>query len=90
MAKRPSLATVMDKGAEQKTDTSPPVAASSDTQVQPGTAQRKTGKRRLGWAQLNSYVPEELRTRVKVKALQQNRDLSDIVTELLEEWVNRD
>lgn len=33
------------------------------------------------------YVPEELRTKVKINALQADRDMSDIVTELLEAWV---
>jgi hypothetical protein len=90
VAKRPSLATVMDKSAEQMTDAPQPVAAPRDTRTQTVTAQRKPGKRSSGWVQLNSYVPGELRTRAKVKALQQNRDLSDIVTELLEDWVNND
>lgn len=86
MAKRPSLANVMDKGS----DAARTVSAAVEDQAQPVTAQRKPGKKKLGWVQLNSYVPENLRTRAKVKALQQDRDLSDIVTELLEEWVARD
>lgn len=88
MAKRPSLVTVMDKGAE-KTDVAQPVTAPLEGQTQAVTAQRKTGKRSLGWVQMNMYVPEELRTKAKVKALQQNCDLSDVVTELLREWVEK-
>lgn len=89
MAKRPSLVTVMDKGAEQKTDAPQPVTAPLEERTQTVTTQRKPGKRRQGWVQLNMYVPEELRIRAKVKALQQDRDLSDIVTELLEVWVEK-
>lgn len=85
MPKRPSLATVMEKGAEQKPDTSRPIIPQ-----EPVKAQRKPGKKSLGWVQLNMYVPEELRTRVKIKALQADRDVSDIVTELLEAWVEED
>ena len=68
MAKRPSLATVMDKGAEQKPDTS--LSVTQGDQAQAARAQRKPGKESLGWVQLNMYVPEELRTKVKIKALQ--------------------
>lgn len=86
MAKRPSLVNVMDKGS----DAPQTFTASAEDQAQPVPAQRKPGKKKLGWVQLNSYVPEDLRTRAKVKALQQDRDLSDIVTELLEVWVASD
>ena len=89
MAKRPSLATVMDKGAEQKPDMSRSVALQDD-QAQAARTQRKPGKKSLGWVQLNMYVPEELRTKVKIKALQADRDVSEIVTELLEAWAEED
>ena len=88
MTKRPSLVAVMDKGAEQKPDTSRAVAQGD--QAQAARTQRKPGKKSLGWVQLNMYVPEELRTKVKIKALQADRDVSDIVTELLEAWVKED
>lgn len=51
--------------------------------------QRKQGKRSLGWVQLNVQVPEELRTRVKIKALQEGTDVSDVVTALLQNWVKK-
>ena len=89
MAKRPSLVAVMDKGAEQKPDTSRAVALQDD-QAQAVRTQRKPGKKSLGWVQLNMYVPEELRTKVKIKALQADRDVSDVVTELLEAWAEED
>jgi hypothetical protein len=52
-----------------------------------GRAQRKQGKRSLGWVQLNVQIPEELRTQVKIKALQEGTDMSDVVTELLRTWI---
>ncbi len=85
MAKRPSLSNVMDKGAE-RANAPQPAPALLDELAPKG--QRKPGKRRLGWVQLNMYVLEELRTKAKVKALQSERDLSEIVTELLEKWVD--
>lgn len=85
MAKRPSLSNVMDKGAE-RTDAPQPAPALLEGQTPRG--QRKPGKKRLGWVQLNMYVPEELRTKAKVKALQSERDLSEVVTELLEKWID--
>ena len=84
MVKRPSLTAVMDKGAEHKVETPKPVAEAVTQSV---TTQRKSGKKSQGWVQLNVYVPEELRTQVKIKALQQGRELSEVATELLEAWV---
>ncbi len=90
MAKRPSLSEVI------KRDEPSPGPTQSDPEATPGTemnpaspasSQREPGKRRRGWLQLNVYVPKELRTAAKVKALQEGRDISDIVTELLEGWV---
>ena len=44
----------------------------------------------MGWTQLNVYVPEELRIKAKVEALQEDHDMSDVVTELLTAWAERD
>ncbi len=88
MAKRPSLTAVMDKGAEYN-DAPRLAPASLDDSAQSTKAQRKPGKKRLGWVQISLYIPEELRTKVKMKALQQNRDLTDVVAELLAEWVDK-
>ena len=81
---RPSLSAVMDKGTEARADSSP--AAPAVATATP----RKSGKRSQGWIQLNVYVPEELRIKVKVKALQEDRDMSDVVTELLTAWTEQD
>ncbi len=89
MAKRPSLANVMDKGAEPRVETPQPVTPPLEEETQTVTARRKPGKKKLGWVQINMYVPEELRTRAKVKALQEGRDLSDIGKELLEVWIEK-
>ncbi len=78
----------MDKGAGP-TDAPRPAPASLDDSVRSTKAQRKPGKKRLGWVQISLYIPEELRTKVKMKALQQNRDLTDVVAELLEGWVDK-
>ena len=88
MTKRPSLTAVMDKGVEH-TDALRPAPASLDDSAQSTKAPRKPGKKRLGWVQISLYIPEELRTKVKMKALQQNRDLTDVVAELLEGWVDK-
>ena len=71
----------MDKGTEARTDSTP---------AAPAETPRKPGKRSQGWIQLNVYVPETLRTRAKVKALQEGRDVSDVVTELLTAWTEQD
>lgn len=79
MAKKPSLTALMDKGAQSTDDLAPA----------PSAAPRKVGKR-MGWVQINVYVPEELRAKAKVKALQKGRDLSDVVADLLTTWVGFD
>ena len=81
MANRPSLTAIIKKNAGGAADAAPAPSAASE---------RKPGKRRMGWTQLNVYVPEELRTKAKVKALQENRDVSDVVTELLTAWTEQD
>ena len=78
---RPSLSAVMDKGTEARADSSP---------AAPVETARKPGKRSQGWIQLNVYLPEDLRTKAKVKALQEGRDMSDVVSELLTAWTEQD
>lgn len=81
MANRPSLTAIIEKNAGGAAEPAPAPRAASE---------RKPGKRRMGWTQLNVYVPEELRTKAKMRALQENRDLSDVVTELLTAWTEQD
>ncbi len=54
----------------------------------PAGGRRKPGKRSLGWVQLNVQVPEDLRTKAKIKALQDGKDLSDVITTLLQKWTS--
>lgn len=79
---RPSLNKIMDKGSERAAQEQAPAS-----QI-PTKPQRREGKRAQGWVQLNTYVPEDLRTRAKIKALQQGKDLSDVVSELLKRWTD--
>ena len=79
-AGRPSLTAIIEKNAGGAAEPAPAPRAASE---------RKPGKRRMGWSQLNVYVPEELRIKVKVKALQEDRDVSDVVTELLTAWTEQ-
>ncbi len=44
----------------------------------------KTEAKRNKWIQLNIFVPEELRDKLKMQALKEKRDMSDIVVELLQ------
>ena len=81
---RPSLGAVMGKSVET-------VSKGPEVEEQPlHVTQRRPGKRRQGWVQLNTYVPEELRTKAKIKALKTNQDLSDVITELLESWTQEE
>ena len=44
----------------------------------------KEEAKRNKWIQLNIFVPEELRDKLKMQALKEKKDMSDIVVELLE------
>jgi hypothetical protein len=79
--KRPSLTEVM-KGPE------PSPEKERRELLAEAEPPRKVGKKRRGWVQLNAYVPEETRTKVKIKALQEGKDLSDVVNELLDKWID--
>lgn len=46
-----------------------------------------TSPDRAQMVQLNVKVSEELRRAARVKALQEGRDLAEVVRELLREWV---
>jgi hypothetical protein len=48
---------------------------------------RPGGKRLQGWEQLNVLVPGDVRRAARAKALQTDRDLSGVVTDLLKEWI---
>ena len=78
MAKqRPKLTDVL-KNAEQSG------SRPSDTESKRGRPAKQESKRNK-WIQLNIFVPEELRDRLKMQALKEKRDMSDIVVDVLEE-----
>ena len=49
----------------------------------------KTGKRSdPSYTQVGCYIPKELNNRVKVRLIEDSRDFSDLVAELLEDWLS--
>ena len=48
----------------------------------------KTGKRSdPSYTQVGCYLPKALNNRVKIKLVEDSRDFSDLVAELLDEWL---
>lgn len=48
----------------------------------------KTGKRSdPSYTQVGCYIPKELNSKVKVRLVEDSRDFSDLVAELLNEWL---
>lgn len=87
MPKRPSLTDVMEKAP--KAEETQERLAPSKLKVSEGSDRRKPGKRSLGWVQLNVQVPADVRARAKIKAIQEDTDLSEVVTRLLTEWAEK-
>ena len=50
-------------------------------------ADKAISRRAAGHVQLNVLLPSELRKQAKMKALQQDKDLSEVIETLLEKWV---
>lgn len=63
---------------------SPPAAVSENPA--PKRA-RKIGRRRAGHEQLNVLLPANVRREARVKAMREGRDISDVVTQLLQSWL---
>ena len=80
---RPSLSAIM--GANQPSAPANRSAAHAPT---PAPKRRSVGRRRQGYEQLNVLVPSGLRQAARIKAMQANRDLSDVVSEFLQGWVS--
>ncbi len=77
---RPSLSAVLGaKSTSESTPVSPSPSPSGRLRI---------GRRAAGHAQLNVLVPVDLRRKAKIKALEQGRDLSDVVAELLNRWLD--
>lgn len=90
MTKRRSLLEVMEKSLESEVRTPQeeetnqgPVGESSTT-----SKRRARDAKRNKWVQMNVFVPEELRAAFKLQALKEQRDMSDIVTELLNSYLS--
>lgn len=77
-AKRPKLGAVLRGGEGTQGPTSP--------QVEPAPEPSVAATEKM--VQLNVSVPEELRRNVRIRALQQGVDVSVVVRQLLQEWLN--
>ena len=91
MAKRRSLTELRDLALEQE-------ARPQQEESRPGTPapstrlrgrDRDPGAKRNKWVQLNVFVPEAVRQELKIRALREGRDMSDIVAELLEVYLGK-
>ena len=91
MAKRRSLTELRDLALEQEAqpkqeqDHSDAPAPSTPTRGR----DRNPGAKRNKWVQLNVFVPEAVRQELKIRALREGRDMSDIVAELLETYLGK-
>jgi hypothetical protein len=78
-----------DKSAKKKPDASPP-PKTAQAQPNANLQKRATGKsRNADYTQVLSYVKKDTHNRVKAALIfdDQQRDLSDLVEELLGEWL---
>jgi hypothetical protein len=41
------------------------------------------------YQQVNSYVPKQLYKKVKIALVEEERGISDLITELLNDWINK-
>jgi hypothetical protein len=80
-------ASMFDKLAQQRQKAK---ATQSEPAAEPKRRQRKaTGKRSdPNYIQVGAYIPKELNKDVKRLLVDAEGDFSDLVTELLEQWVN--
>lgn len=87
MSKRKSLTELRDLALDQESrrEAAAPSEASA-TSVPPRKGRDPLAKRNR-WVQLNVFVPAEARQQLKIRALREGRDMSDIVAELLENYL---
>ena len=70
---------------EQQSDS----AKVTETPVPAPRKRKKTGKRSdPNYIQVGAYIPRALNEDVKIKLVRHQGDFSDLITELLESWVN--
>lgn len=81
-------ASMFDKLAQQRQKAKTP---QPEPEPEPKRRQRKaTGKRSdPNYIQVGAYIPKELNKDVKRLLVDAESDFSDLVTELLEQWVKR-
>jgi len=65
----------------------PPQRKATRKPVRPARKAEKVSRRAAGHVQLNVLLPANLRKQAKVKALQEDRDLSEVIETLLKKWV---
>lgn len=89
-SKRPKLGEIL-RGGEQPASAPPPPPQSEASQQgrgevdTPASVEKSVEK----MVQLNVTVPPELRRAVRIKALQEGVEVSAVVRELLQEWLDR-
>jgi hypothetical protein len=65
-----------------------PVIAPSETQTREVIVLRAVGKRsKDNYTQVSAYVPKDLHKRVKGALIDDGRDFSELVSDLLDEWL---
>lgn len=84
MPKRRSLTELRDLALEKEAQPDPEAQSPG---AQPRARERSPAAKRNKWVQLNVFVPEAVRQELKIRALREGRDMSDIVAELLETYL---
>ena len=68
----------------------PPGAAPVETETREITVRRAVGKRsKDGYTQVSAYIPKGTHLRAKMALLEDGRDFSELVSDLLAEWLDR-
>ena len=81
----PDAPSMFDKLAQKRAK----VKSTPDPETEPKQRQRKTtGKRsNPNYIQVGAYIPIELNKRVKRQLVDTDQDFSELVAELLDQWV---
>lgn len=74
-----------------RTKAAPPSgAAPVETETREITVRRAVGKRsKDGYTQVSAYIPKGTHLRAKMALLEDGRDFSELVSDLLAEWLDR-
>ena len=74
---------VEKKKIENNSDETPQKLEPKSTTEKP----KKVGRRKKGYEQINALIPRDLRIEVKVKAIREEMEISDVINRLLIQWV---